>query len=149
MVNRGFCSSVGFKYKLDCSRFRRDVQDSLSSVPWWARGTDMSRASRTVDVLSGPAMRRPAPTRPWYVRVLDSAGSSSIKYVFYSCFRRFIQNDCPRCPESKKSRLHSGRTDPSAPHPAPKRFALPLLSAVCRTARTSCITFELNFITHC
>ena len=35
----------------------------LSSLPWWARGSDVSRANRTVDVPSGPAMRRPAPTR--------------------------------------------------------------------------------------
>ena len=26
-VNRGFCSSVGFEYELDCSRFRRGVQE--------------------------------------------------------------------------------------------------------------------------
>ena len=29
---------------------------------------------KPIDVPSGPAMRRPVPTRPWYVRVLESAG---------------------------------------------------------------------------
>ena len=50
----------------------------LSSVRWWGRGSNVSWANRTVDVPSGPAMRRPAPTRPWYVRVLDSASKPLI-----------------------------------------------------------------------
>ena len=29
VVNRGFCSFVGVTYDLDCSCFRRDVQDSF------------------------------------------------------------------------------------------------------------------------
>ena len=40
------------------------------------RETDVSWANRTVDGFSGPAMRRPAQTYPWYVRVLHSADNS-------------------------------------------------------------------------
>ena len=52
----------------------------LSSVPWGRRGTVVSWANRFVGVRCRPAprrrpaVRRPAPIRPWYVRVLDSTG---------------------------------------------------------------------------
>ena len=71
------CPGFGFDRFIRIRLFVRPKRRSgqLSSVRWWARGTDVSWANRTVDVPSGPAMHRPAPTRPWYVRVLDSAGS--------------------------------------------------------------------------
>ena len=48
-------------------------------MPWGVRGTLFSWANCSVGVPSCPAPpRRPAvrpdPTRPWYVRVLDSTG---------------------------------------------------------------------------
>ena len=52
----------------------------LFSMQWRARETVVSWAQRPVGVASGPArprraaVRRPAATRPWYVRVLDSPG---------------------------------------------------------------------------
>ena len=51
------------------------------------RGTVVSRANRSVGVpsclapLRRPAVRRPDPTSPWYVRVLDSTS------LICSCFR--------------------------------------------------------------
>ena len=58
--------------------FPKGRSRQLSSLLWWARGSDVSWANRTVNVPSGPAMRRPAPTRPWYVRVLDSASYNRV-----------------------------------------------------------------------
>ena len=86
VVNRGFCSPIGFKHELDGSCFRRDVQDSCLR-PHGVHEGQMS-PGRTGPSTSLPARPcaappRPAPTRPWYVRVLDSASS---------CFRRVIQD---------------------------------------------------------
>ena len=79
MVNRGFCSSVGFKYELDCSCFRRDVQDSvLDSLEGKREGCLRAESTQRHPVLPSPApprrpaVRRPDPTGPWCVRVLDS-----------------------------------------------------------------------------
>ena len=79
MVNRGFCSSVGFKYELDCSCFRRDVQDSvLDSLEGKREGCLRAGSTQRRPVLPSPApprrpaVRRPDPTGPWCVRVLDS-----------------------------------------------------------------------------
>ena len=41
VVNRRFCSSVGFKYELDCSCFRRDIR-TVFSIRWRARGRVVS-----------------------------------------------------------------------------------------------------------
>ena len=87
VVNRGFCSSVGFKYELDCSFFRIDVQDSCLRYPGVHEG-QMS-PGRTEPSTSFPARPcaappRPAPTRPWYVRVLDSAGRKLSMSIFIS-----------------------------------------------------------------
>ena len=53
----------------------------LSSMPWKVRGTLVSWANSSVGIQSCPTPpRRPAarpdPTRPWYVRVLDSTSRS-------------------------------------------------------------------------
>ena len=61
----------------------------VCSMPWKVRGTVVSWANRSVGVLScpapppRPAVRRPDPTSPWYVRVLDSTGaiSSDMPYM--------------------------------------------------------------------
>ena len=51
----------------------------LSSIPWKARGPLVSWANCSVGVPPCPApprcpAGRPEPTRPWYVRVVDSTG---------------------------------------------------------------------------
>ena len=81
MVNRGFCSSVGFKYELDCSCFRRDVQDSvLDSLEGKREGCLRAGSTQRRPGLTCPApprrqaVRRRDPTGPWCVRVLDSTG---------------------------------------------------------------------------
>ena len=77
VVNGGFCSSVGFKYELDCSCFRRDVQDScLRYLGGHERQISPGRTEPSTSLPARPcaASPRPAPTRPWYVRVLDSTG---------------------------------------------------------------------------
>ena len=68
VVNRGFCSSVGFKYELDCSCFRKDVQDSVRDLLGGKReGLFLGRidptASRPTQPRSAPPPRR-APPRP-------------------------------------------------------------------------------------
>ena len=66
LVNRGFCSSVGFKYYLDCSCFRIDVQDSLlDSLEGKREGCLRAGSTRRRPVLPSPAQpRRPAVRRP-------------------------------------------------------------------------------------
>ena len=61
-VNRGFCSPVGFKYELDCSCFRRDVQDSCLRYPGGHEG-QMS-PGRAGPSTSFPARPCAAPPRP-------------------------------------------------------------------------------------
>ena len=83
-VNRWFCSSVG----LHRNSFVRASRDTPRRVFFDCRevsGTVASWANRLVGVPScpspprrRPAVRRPAPIRPWYVRVLDSRGSNYI-----------------------------------------------------------------------
>ena len=82
MVNRGFCSSVGFKYELDCSFFRRDVEDSvLDPLGGKREGCLLAGSTQRRPVLPSPApphrpaVRRADPTGPWCVRVLDSTSS--------------------------------------------------------------------------
>ena len=77
VVNRGFCSSVGFNFEYDCSCFRKDVQDRCLRYPGVHKGqmfpwrTELSTSLLARQCAAPP---RPAPTRPWYVRVLDLAG---------------------------------------------------------------------------
>ena len=66
---------IGFRFFVLLEKRSGDV----SSMPWGVRGTLVSWAYCSVGVPSCPAPpRRPAvrpdPTRPWYVRVLDSPG---------------------------------------------------------------------------
>ena len=59
MVNRGFCSSVGFKYELNCSCFRRVVLDSVfDSLEGKERGLFPGRIDPTA---CRPIQPRPAP----------------------------------------------------------------------------------------
>ena len=130
MVNRGFCSSVGFKYELDCSCFRRDVQDSCLRYPGGHEGHMYSgRAEPSTLFRPGPvwpcrrAVHRPASTRPWYVRVLDSAG---FKYELEcSCFRRDVQDRCPRRPRGREGQMSPRRAGPSTSLPARPGLAPP------------------------
>ena len=70
-------------YELDCSCFRRDVQDGCLRYPGAEEGKmfpvrdEPSTSLLARPSLAPPLRRRPAPTRPWYVRVLDSAGLTS------------------------------------------------------------------------
>ena len=92
LVNRGFCSSVGFKDELDCSCFRRFVQDSVNdSLEGKREGCLRARSSQRHSVLPSPApprrfaVRRSDPTGPRCVRVLDSTsiylGSSEVEFI--------------------------------------------------------------------
>ena len=68
--------STGFKYKLDCSCFWGNVEASFLRC---LGGTGVSWANSSVGTQSCPippgrSAGRPDPTRPWYVRVLDSTG---------------------------------------------------------------------------
>ena len=72
MVNRGFCSSVGFTYELDCSCFRRNVQDSVfDTLEGKREGCFCAGSTQRRPVLFSPAparcpaVRRPEPSRPW------------------------------------------------------------------------------------
>ena len=87
-MNRGFCSSVGFKYELDCSCFRRDIQDSVfDSLAGEREGCLLAGSTQRRPVLASlalprcPAVRRPDSTGPWCVRVLDSTGLHRIPFV--------------------------------------------------------------------
>ena len=79
------CPCFGLdKYELDCSCFRRDVQDSVFYSQGGKReGCLLAGSTRRRPVLPSPApprrpaVRRPDPTGPWCVRVLDSTGGSS------------------------------------------------------------------------
>ena len=78
-VNRSFRSSVVFKYELDCSCFRKNVQDSVfDSLEGKREGYLRAGSTQRRPVLPCPApprcpaVRRPDPTGPWCVRVLDS-----------------------------------------------------------------------------
>ena len=71
--NRTFRSSIGF-HRISLVRASGKT---FRTIVWGARGAVVSWANRSVGVPSCPApplpaVRRPDPTRPWYVRVLDS-----------------------------------------------------------------------------
>ena len=91
LVNRTFCSSIGL-HRISLVRasketFRTGVFDALGGT---RDGCLLGEPIRRRPVLPGPArpaMRRPDPTRPWYVRVLDSTGTSP-----NGCMR--IEFDC-------------------------------------------------------
>ena len=87
-INRGsnagqpvivFHHSVCIVFRLFVIPWGRSGQ--LFTMPWGAKGLVVSWANRPVGVRScpvpprRPALRRAKPFRPWYVRVLDSAGS--------------------------------------------------------------------------
>ena len=106
----------------------------LSTMPRGANGTVVSCASRPVGVPPypapprRPALRRPAPTPPWYVRVLGSIGFP------LSVLPKDRSGQCLRCPGGQQGRLFPGRTDPSASRPALPRPAQPLRRAPPRRA---------------
>ena len=87
LVNRLFCSSVGFKYefRLFVLPKRRSRECSLDSLEGKSEGCLLAGSTQRRPVLSSPALprcpavRRPDPTRPWCVRVLDSTGFSTDK----------------------------------------------------------------------
>ena len=69
------------EYELDCSCFRRNVQESfLDLLENKSKGCLLAGSTYRHPILSSPALprcsavRRPDPTRPWCVRVLDSTG---------------------------------------------------------------------------
>ena len=75
LVNRCFCSSVVFKYELDCSCFQKDIQESVFDLlEGKSEGCLFAGSTLWRPVLSSPAlphcsaMRRTDPTRPWCVR---------------------------------------------------------------------------------
>ena len=73
VINRGFCSSIGLHGDFACSCFQRHTQEVI--LP--PSGGYESLFSPVLPVLARPrrfAVRRPVPTRPGYVRVLDSTG---------------------------------------------------------------------------
>ena len=82
-VNRPLCSSIWFTWDFGWSGFRGDVQDSCLRCPGSLGGQTRRRSpGQAVPSASclapprNPAVRRPAPTCLWYIRVLDSTGGS-------------------------------------------------------------------------
>ena len=73
------------------------ILKQLSSSLWWTRETYASWANRTVDVPFRPAIRSPAPIRPWYVRILDSAGLKAMPKG--TCSRTKDNNQSSQKPE--------------------------------------------------
>ena len=91
VVNRGFCSSTG----LHRISFVRACEETFRTVVYGTLvGTRvrclLGEPNRRRPFRPGPiwprrrAVHRPAPTRPWYVRVLDSAG----KFPDMPCMKR-------------------------------------------------------------
>ena len=85
----------------------------VSAMPWKVRGTPLSWANCSVGVESCPTpLRRPAvrpdPTRPWYVRVLDSTG----KVGFFEAGGRALEILYSKTPPSKMFGREERRTPP-------------------------------------
>ena len=95
-----------------CSCSPKDVQDSLEGS---MDGCLLSETTRRRPVLPvpapprHPAVRRSAPTRPWYVRVLDSAGHAKhtreissprqdgfndVAAIYFSIFHDYVKVIC-------------------------------------------------------
>ena len=88
MVNRGFCSPDGFKYELDCSCFRSDVQDNCLRYPGGHEGQMFpGRAEPSTSLPARPCAAPPRPARGMFARVLDSA--SWIRQVCIFVPKRF------------------------------------------------------------
>ena len=62
-----------------------------------------------------PAVRSPDPTRPWYVRVLDSTNTFDFMYLW---FRWGIQDGSLRCLEIVTKYGLDAQLRPSSPRPA-------------------------------
>ena len=82
-----FSHSVEMEFCLFVLLERRS--GDVSSMPWGVRGTLVSWAYSSVGVPSCPAPPRcpavrPDPTRPWYVRVLDSTSENTRDAFFPS-----------------------------------------------------------------
>ena len=86
LINRGstahFVPSVYIGFRLFVLLEKRS--SDVSSIPWRVQGTCVSWANNSVGTQSCPTppgrpAERPDPTRPWYVRVLDS--TSIFMYV--------------------------------------------------------------------
>ena len=99
----------------------------LLSMPWkpWGGnrvGYFLGERTRRRPVLPGlarprrPAVRPPAPTRPWHGRVLDS------RCICWN-FRRVVKNSCSGCFGNDTERLCFRQTDLSASRLAPPRAA--------------------------
>ena len=122
-VNRTFCSPVGLHgisfVRASVESFRTVCHDRRK-----AKGTVVFWANRPIGVPSyrapprRSAVRRPAPTRPWYVRVLDSTNRFTLDFVCL-CFRRIIQDSLSPMP------WRADRPTGVPPCPAPPRPAPP------------------------
>ena len=137
------CPGFGFdnKYELDCSCFRRDVQDSvLDSLEGKREGCLRAGSTQRRPVLPSPAplcrpaVRRPDPTGPWCVRVLDS----TIVFTWdfdCSCFWRDAQATFLRFLGGYTGLVFAGRAFLLARNPARSRPADPPFRRAPRTAR--------------
>ena len=119
MVNGGFCSSVGFEYELDCSCFRRVVQDIfLDSLEGKREGCLRAGSTQRRPVLPSPApprrpaVRRPDPTGPWFVRVLGSTTFDPLEGTRILCFlgEQFCWH--PILPDPARPPCRAPRPDP-------------------------------------
>ena len=111
--------------------------EQLSSALWWARGTDVSWANRTVDVHSGPAPP-PRPDPP--VVRMSGLWTRQVKYELdCSCFRRDVRDSVLDSLESKREgcfQVGSTQRRLVLPSPAPpRRPAAPPCVAPTRPAR--------------
>ena len=99
-------------YELDCSCFRRDVQDICLRYPGVHEGQMFpvrTKPSTSLPARPCAAPPRPAPTRPWYVRVLDSS----------SCVQKTELPLCPCAIRNTNTTPGHALYDVSNPKPGP------------------------------
>ena len=103
----------------------------VSAIPWRVHGTCVSWPNKSIGTQSCPtppgrSAGRPDPTRPWYVRVLDSTGG--FDRFACSCFWGDDQATCLRCLrgyEGLLSLVEQFCLDPVLPDPAPPSAVRP------------------------
>ena len=102
-VNRSLCSSIGL-HRISLVRASGRRSEHVFSMLWRVRGMVVSWANRSVGVTSfaapapPPAVRRLDPSRPWYVKVLDSTRAahsmSELRFDRFAFHLRYYSRTC-------------------------------------------------------